>query len=309
MTKSTLIFSDTEEAFYSASDKNVSLDFNSVSKQFSSSAPDLGLLPPVVRYISPWLIDHSNNDNGRHYAFAIVEQPPSMKTISFHSTSHDDCDPDDECEHCFNEDYPLAKTINIPVPWNYWVFHFTPSSDNHPIFSGHVNLFFAHSQAHDLDNPLYPPFVPNISPVSWYKNDIIDSILSSCTVCIGSDFWATKINNFSFANYLKFPLGIDDISFDQLFRDYVSFFWSTTFNSDYSDHLYNFLELIVDSKNDIPNDVHGWFPFLAQMSIDEVLTRLKKHSTSMYSLGDVINAFDSCIPPINLRAIFAKLSI
>lgn len=310
MSEYSLIFSDQTDSVLISDDSAKTLSFDKAAKYFSASAPDLGLLPPVVRYISPWM---SNNPNSisSPFSFAIVEQPPAMRTVYYEQyvdDHYEDCEYYDEDDPSSVYDCPDCSSVKdsclVPVPWSYWLFHFNMNEDGLPVWSGVVNLYFSDSQAFDLSNNLYSPYFPNVSDT--YSN--YDKTqphrydpYNSHTVCIGTSFFNVKINDFYFHSYLKTPLGLSHLSFETLFRDYVSYYWSSPFNTDYADRMGDFLNY-YDSRLQV------YFDDLKSMTIDSACEALASR-TPIFTLADLISYTDSSLPPISLTNIFQTLSV
>lgn len=312
MSEYSLIFSDQTNSVLISDDVTKPIPFDKTAKYFSASAPDLGLLPPVVRYISPW-IPTDPHGSSSPFSFAIVEQPPAMRTVYYEQyidDHYEDCeyydayDDDtlsvDDCPQCS----PTKGSALVPVPWSYWLFQFKMNHDGLPVWSGVVNLYFSDSQAFDLSNTLYSPYFPNVSDT--YSNyDKSNQQLrydpySSHTVCIGSSFFNLKVNDFYFSSYLKMPLGLSGLNFETLFRDYVSYYWSSPFNPDYSDRAAEFLGY-YDPR------LETYFDSFEFMTIDSASEQLAKTSP-LFTLADIISYTDSSLPPISLADIFQTLS-
>lgn len=309
MTEYSLIFSDQTNSVLISEDIPKPLSFNKAAKYFSASAPDLGLLPPVVRYISPWISDNPNSISSP-FSFAIVEQPPAMRTVYYEQYVEDhyeDCEYYDEDDSSSAYDCPDCSSVKdsclVPVPWSYWLFHFNMNQDGLPVWSGAVNLYFSDSQAFDLSNNLYSPYFPNVSDI-YHNYDKTKphkfDPYNSHSVCIGSSFYNLTVNGFSFSSYLKLPLGLFELNFETLFRDFVSYYWSSPFNPDYSDRMGSFLDY-YDSR------IQTYFDDLKSMTIDSASQALTRHSP-LFTLADIISYTDSSIPPVSLTNIFQTLS-
>jgi hypothetical protein len=124
----------------------------------SPSSPELGLLPPVVKYISPWAWDHRSKC---HVSLVIVEGKPTRHTV---------------CVGFGNDDEP--EIFNIPVPWHHWFIYLTGMSTTDPsswkIYS--VSQYWSQSQIYDQDHLFFSPPITNILSKTPYltRADFLD---------------------------------------------------------------------------------------------------------------------------------------
>lgn len=131
------------------------------------SYPQLGFLPPVVRYMTPKI-----NIEGQMYSVVLIESKPSEQICFFkqrigsRDDGHsDDCayhqDYDNDCDCYYDDEYSVeTSTHNLKLPWLHWVFilkHFSDGSFKLQSF----NLFFSESQIRDVDHVFYNPVLPN----------------------------------------------------------------------------------------------------------------------------------------------------
>lgn len=98
------------------------------------------------------LVEFGNPPPGLLYADSntiIFERPPTMKMVSW-------------CDSLLEDINEATQyyTFEIPVPWQVYFVHFTPSEDGANIVS-HIFMAFSNTQVHSEDQILYQPPLAN----------------------------------------------------------------------------------------------------------------------------------------------------
>lgn len=162
-----MLLSDLQESqegltYAALNDQVISYYVNNAGIVSSSSVYTHNL--PKTNLIDYWKIFkyHSNDNNslvpfgnpppGLLYANAqtiIFERPPTTKVVTWTGNMLDEIDN--------NSEY---TSFEIPIPWQVYFVHFTPSEDGANIIS-HIYMAFAKSQVNSDDQVLYQPPLSN----------------------------------------------------------------------------------------------------------------------------------------------------
>lgn len=133
MTEKTTITLDTDTYSFQINEEFL-ISFKRLENKLHPMTPSLGLLPPVVRYVSPWLINNTS--------VVIIESRPETRSIYF-----------------------AGRVYSIPLPWQHWFIHLhQPDEVNKPdnVVVANVGYAFSSTQFQTLDHIFYPPYLPSI---------------------------------------------------------------------------------------------------------------------------------------------------
>lgn len=100
---------------------------------YGNGAIELGILPPVVRYISP------------DYMGCIIERPPQIHTLEFKNAAA-----------YTNKTADNTKRFSMALPWTVYVVRLTPSGS-----LSYLNIFFRNNQIWTTLDTLYSACLPN----------------------------------------------------------------------------------------------------------------------------------------------------
>lgn len=195
MTKHSLII-DTSSNSYSI-DNMISGNFDDLDSSILPSTPELGLLPPVVRYISPW------TTTGQ--AIVVVEGVPHEQLVYVDGTEY-----------------------SIPVPWTHTLYVLTKT--NTPLMSGRttdvaqitgVGIYFSKTKLETLDHDFYPCFLPGVDIA-------VEVAVKDTSVAYG--YTSLQIKK----DWTSKTVSKTDIlySLNRIHKDFMSRFWSIQFQND-----------------------------------------------------------------------------
>ncbi len=279
-----LYFSDTKKTI---TYRGVEFPLSDFVDQFSAKSPDLGLLPPVVKMISPVIGSR---------CLIIVEQKPTVRTVTF-----------------------MGEPYRIPIPWHHWVF--MPTVIGNKLQHGFVSLLFSSSQLQDDEHKFYFPWVTNCRIADVHMHHEPGGLLHLPFVCMS---WPSaydadlRIYGHHIGTEDSFPQPVKPwdrgptlFSFNDYFNHYVSKFWTDTFNEDYADGLsrwkrplMNMREgLVLDSDS---YDVHRFYAALSDLSVDEAI-ELLGYRNPVITMDKITKAVDVSESSFTLRALIAAV--
>lgn len=156
-----------------------------VAKKFYGHGEiELGILPPVVRYLS---------DDFLH---VIIERPPTVQTIAFKNT--------------IKGKTGKVEMIEVPIPWQVYNISVTKSGDHFQL--RRFEIFFRTSQIWTVEDELHPVYLPNVY-VWGGKVCTSDEMRGMVTKCdnladiintLVEGFWSAEFNLdlYEFVSYL-----------------------------------------------------------------------------------------------------------
>lgn len=146
MTKHSIILDADTQSFQT--NKNAPMSFSKLENRIGAITPSLGLLPPVVRYISPIV-------NGE--AIVIIEDRPRLQQIVIDGLAYE-----------------------LTLPWHHWVFKLaTVTSVSDPSACAILGAYLAFStkQMNLSEHVFYAPYLPEVVQTTEYGWQIIENYL------------------------------------------------------------------------------------------------------------------------------------
>lgn len=263
------------------------LRVDSVLKRSRLDYPYLGLLPPVVKYISPF-------SSPTDAAIVLVEAPPAYVTLKF------------------NSDEGL-KLFRVPVPWHSWIFSLRKQGNGYAILS--IAMYLSDKEINSMDHKFYPGYIPN---VCWYipKLDGMDHASNvsqmramhkngvlpyNGTVCLGD-----HVDNGP----------IEREEFGEFYNEFISTFWTSMsslnfyrstvhleyyFNNEQPPSYYN------ASGENVKSRCLEVYDKLSKLTIDQVVDDLSvMYKESVYTLQDFVDVWDIKSGNFDLDDLFAE---
>ncbi len=210
------------------------------------TALSIGVLPPVVRSISPVF----KNEYGDRFITVLVECKPRKQEIEYRKIYH--------------RDEPHKK-YDLTLPWHHFLMLFSIEKEGNPTIEkfrlAQTSLFFSKTKITGPEHQFYTPCLPNIFGEAFER--YFDDVLNTDNVCMHetiyeesliaavnqtiSKFWSSKFNDDAFPYYDK---GYEEVSdcLDNLASLSLEDVISDAFFEDL-DKIYSFLEYLTDVKS------------------------------------------------------------
>src|SRR5688500_18623997 len=211
---------------------------------------NLGIMPPVVRSVSPLLKGH----NGIKSYIVLVERKPEIALIDVYGTKHE-----------------------IPLPWQHYFIKMTMTNySKKQFFFESLGIYFSQAKLESLDHTFYSPYLSNVYRHLDKAGYTFDEYAFTLPYQEGSTRF--DMMNVCLGRDTNFPADLKN--FSELYDKVYEAFWLRGFNNDLyflpTDFAHKYVGKSISS-------IEGAFVHISKIPLESILDEdVFKHMTSVF---------------------------